>query len=131
MYDNPVAFGSGLSFSYQTGGAKLSVPYRVTVRISEETMEKLEELVSSFQYENVSDIIRKAIDEFIERNYSKGPTSKVDVILPRKILKELENDVSSGAAINLEDLIRVILRDYTLKRVNQEIDEISSQENVK
>ena len=109
----------------------MSVPYRVTVRISEETMEKLEELVSNFQFENVSDIIRKAIDEFIERNYSKGPTSKVDVILPRKILKDLETDVNSGAAINLEDLIRVILRDYTLKRVNREIDELSSQENVK
>lgn len=109
----------------------MSVPYRVTVRISEETMEKLEQLVESMQFENTSEVIRKSIDEFIERNYKGGKASKVNVMIPQKILNDLEKDVESGSAISLDDLIRIILRDYTLKRLNEEIDEISKQENVK
>lgn len=109
----------------------MSVPYRVTVRISEETMEKLEQLVDTMQFENISEIIRKSIDEFIERNYKGGKASKVNVMIPQKILTDLEKDVESGSAISLDDLIRIILRDYTLKRLNDEIDEISRQENVK
>lgn len=109
----------------------MSVPYRVTVRISEETMDKLENLVESMQFENISDIIRKSIDEYIERNYKGGKASKVNLLVPQKILNDLEKDVESGAAISLDDLIRIILRDYTLKRLNDEIDEISRQENVK
>lgn len=109
----------------------MPVPYRVTVRISEKTMEQLEEMVESLQYDNVSDIIRKAVEEFIERNYKKGPTSKIDVLIPKKILSNLEKDVDEGSAISIEDLIRIILRDYTMKKIDKEIDQISKQENIK
>ncbi|MCL4359456.1 MAG: ribbon-helix-helix domain-containing protein [Candidatus Thermoplasmatota archaeon] len=105
----------------------MSVPYRITVRISEQVMQKLEDMVENFQYESVSDIIRLAISEFIEKNEGKGGTSKVDLVLPKKILEELEKDVDTGGAISLEDLIRLVLRDYTLKKVNKEIDEISGK----
>ena len=44
----------------------MSVPYRVTVRISKNTMNQLEELVENYQYDNVSDVVRKAVDEFVE-----------------------------------------------------------------
>jgi CopG family nickel-responsive transcriptional regulator len=105
----------------------LSVPYRITVRVSKETMDQLEDLVESFQYENVSDIVRRAIDEFIERNYRKGPTTKIDLVLPKRMVQDLEKDLDQGTAISLDDLIRVILRDYTLNRMNKEIGEISKE----
>ena len=66
----------------------MSVPYRITVRVSKETMDQLEDLVESFQYENVSDIVRRAIDEFIERNYRKGPTTKIDLVLPKRMIQQ-------------------------------------------
>lgn len=94
-------------------------------------MDQLEELVESFQYETVSDIVRRAIDEFIERNYRKGPTSKIDLVLPKKMISELETELDQGSAISLDDLIRVILRDYTLNKISKEIKEISREENVK
>ena len=47
----------------------MAVPFRITVRVSEETMEKLEELVDSFNFDSVSDVIRKSIEEFIDRHY--------------------------------------------------------------
>ena len=103
----------------------LSVPYRITVRVSKDTMNQLEELVENFQYETVSDIVRRAIDEFIERNYRKGPTAKIDLVLPKKVMQDLESDLNQGSAISLDDLIRVILRDYTLSRISKEIKEIS------
>ncbi|GGM73411.1 hypothetical protein GCM10007108_09290 [Thermogymnomonas acidicola] len=109
----------------------MSVPYRITVRISEKTMEKLEEMVESFQYESISDIIRRAIDEFVERHHSSGPVSRVDVLIPRKILEDLERDVSQGTAISIEDLIRLILRDYTASRINRELGQLSDQKNLK
>ena len=71
----------------------LSVPYRITVRVSKDTMNQLEELVENFQYETVSDIVRRAIDEFIERNYRKGPTAKIDLVLPKKVMQDLESDL--------------------------------------
>ncbi|MHB1813027.1 MAG: ribbon-helix-helix domain-containing protein [Thermoplasmataceae archaeon] len=107
----------------------MSVPYRVTVRISKNTMNQLEELVENYQYDNVSDVVRKAVDEFVERHYKKGPTSKVDVLLPKKIIQDLEKDVDQGSAISLEDLIRVILRDYTAQRVSKELDQLDSKES--
>lgn len=94
-------------------------------------MGQLEELVENFQYETVSDIVRRSIDEFIERNYRKGPTSKIDLVLPKKMISELETELDQGSAISLDDLIRVILRDYTLNKINKEIREISKEENVK
>lgn len=105
----------------------MSVPYRITVRISEQVMQKLEDMVENFQYESVSDIIRLAINEFIDKYDGKGGTSKVDLVLPKKVVEELEKDVDTGGAISLEDLIRLVLRDYTLKKVNKEIDEISGK----
>jgi CopG family nickel-responsive transcriptional regulator len=90
-------------------------------------MDQLEDLVESFQYENVSDIVRRAIDEFIERNYRKGPTTKIDLVLPKRMIQDLEKDLDQGTAISLDDLIRVILRDYTLNRMNKEIGEISKE----
>lgn len=105
----------------------MSVPYRITVRISEDVMRKLEDMVENFQYESVSDIIRLAINEFIDKNEGRGGTSKVDLVLPKKVLEDLEKDVDTGTAISLEDLIRIVLRDYTLKKVDKEIDEISGK----
>ncbi|EQD58328.1 transcriptional regulator, CopG family, partial [mine drainage metagenome] len=82
----------------------MGVPYRITVRVSEETMIKLEELVDKFRYENVSDIVRKAIDEFVERNLGKGPVKKIDLELPMKLIEQLGNDIAEGNAVSMDDL---------------------------
>ncbi len=38
----------------------MPVPYRITIRVAQDTLRKLEKLVESYDYESVSDIIRKA-----------------------------------------------------------------------
>lgn len=52
-------------------------------------------------------------------------------MLPKKVMQDLESDLNQGSAISLDDLIRVILRDYTLSRISKEIKEISKEENIK
>ncbi|MHB8361081.1 MAG: ribbon-helix-helix protein, CopG family [Thermoplasmataceae archaeon] len=105
----------------------MGVPYRITVRVSEETMIKLEELVDKFKYENVSDIVRKAIDEFVERNLGKGPVKKIDLELPRKLIEQLGNDIAEGNAVSMDDLIREILREHMSAKLNKEFKEISKE----
>ncbi len=112
-------------------GPDMSVPYRITVRVTKEIMNRLEELVENYQYETVSDVIRRAIEEFVSKHDKNAATSKVDLVLPKRILQDLEKDLDEGSAISLEDLIRLILRDYTMGRINKELDQISKQEGNK
>jgi CopG family nickel-responsive transcriptional regulator len=99
----------------------MSVPYRITVRVSEDTMEKLEELVDLFNFDSVSDIIRKAVDEFIERNYSTASKKKVDLLIPRNVIDEVQEEVDQVDKISLEDLVRIVLKNYTARKMNEEM----------
>jgi CopG family nickel-responsive transcriptional regulator len=99
----------------------MSVPYRITVRVSEDTMEKLEELVDLFNFDRVSDIIRKAVDEFIERNYSTASKKKVDLLIPRNVIDEVQEEVDQVDKISLEDLVRIVLKNYTARKMNEEM----------
>ena len=62
----------------------MSVPYRITIRVSEDLINQLQEIVEKNQYSSISEAIRLAISEFITRNRTNA-TSKVDLKLPRNI----------------------------------------------
>lgn len=104
----------------------MSVPYRITIRVSEEMMEQLEELVDTFNFDSVSDIIRKAIDEFVERNASPRSKKKVDLLIPRSVISEVQSEVDSVDKISLEDLVRIVLKNYTRKRAEDEMSQMTS-----
>ena len=104
----------------------MSVPYRITVRVSEETMEKLEELVDLFNFDSVSDVIRKAVDEFIDRNYSSTSKKKVDLLIPRNVIDEVQEEVDQVDKISLEDLVRIVLKNYTARKINEEMKNLVS-----
>jgi len=89
----------------------MSVPYRITIRVSEDLVNQLQEIVERNQYSSISEAIRLAVSEFITRNRTNA-TSKVDLKLPRNIYTELEEEVNNGNAISVNDLIRFILREY-------------------
>jgi CopG family nickel-responsive transcriptional regulator len=89
----------------------MSVPYRITIRVSEDLISQLQEIVDKNQYSSISEAIRVAISEFITKNRNNAP-SKIDLKLPRNIYTELEEEVSNGNAISVNDLIRFILKEY-------------------
>ncbi|MCL4332122.1 MAG: ribbon-helix-helix protein, CopG family [Candidatus Thermoplasmatota archaeon] len=106
----------------------MPVPYRITIRVSNETMKKLEKLVESYDYESVSDIIRKAIDEFVERNYREQP-KKVDLMIPKKVLENLSDDLEAKSSISLDDLIRAVLREYTSRQLEEKARKLTSSDD--
>ncbi len=89
----------------------MSVPYRITIRVSEDLIEKLQEIVDKQNYSSISDAIREAINDFIKKNEDNKITD-VDLKLPGKIYEQLETEVRNGNAVSIEDLIRIILREY-------------------
>lgn len=103
----------------------MSVPYRITVRISEETMEKLTELVDTYRYESVSDLIRKAIEDLVDRHYAKD-TMNPDIKISRDTLRSLENEIDTNPSLSLDDVLKIVIREYTYRKMNNEIEKIAS-----
>ncbi len=108
----------------------MSVPYRITVRISEETMEKLVELVDMYRYESISDLIRKAIDDLLEKNY--GPRKRnVEMLKAKEILRTVDDEIDKNESISLEDLLELVIREYTYRVLGGEIRDITTNASVK
>ncbi len=95
----------------------MSVPYRITIRVSEDLVKKLQHIVDNYNYSSVSEAIRSALNEFIAK-YDADNTNNIDLKLPRKVYNELENEVNTGNAISVDDLIRFILREYAKNKTN-------------
>lgn len=89
---------------------------RVTIRMSSETVERLQMLVDGREYGNVSDVVRAAVEEFLDARFTPENVSKVTVELPRVKVLELESLVREGDSISLDDAIRNAVREYTRAR---------------
>ncbi|MCL4342695.1 MAG: ribbon-helix-helix domain-containing protein [Candidatus Thermoplasmatota archaeon] len=105
----------------------MSVPYRITIRVSESTMKKLEQLVESYHYESVSDVIRKAIDVLIERDYKDQGIEHLNVTVSRSLLDELNIKMETEETLPLEDIIKAALREYTSREMKKEMKELMDE----
>ncbi len=94
-------------------------PLRITVRLSPPLAEKLQDLVESGMYKNLSEVVRKALSDLIKTHYPPPHRSTVTVDLPLSLKKELEKLVEEGEAIDLDDAIRNALREYIEFRVRR------------
>lgn len=103
----------------------MSVPYRITVRISEETMEKLTELVDTYRYESVSDLIRKAIDDLVEQHFGKENVS-AEPGISRDTLKSIESEIDSNPTLSLDDVLKIVIREYTYRKMNTEMEKMTA-----
>lgn len=90
---------------------------RITVRLPSDKAELIQRLVDSGGYDNASDIIREALDEFLRMRFPSGNTDRVTVELPKTKVLELETLVQDGDAISLDDAIRDAVREYTRARI--------------
>ncbi|MFG1519920.1 MAG: ribbon-helix-helix domain-containing protein [Thermoplasmataceae archaeon] len=108
----------------------LSVPYRITIRVSEDTMRKLEELVESYNFESVSDVVRKAIQDLIQRNET-GKARKMDISISKRVLENLNREVTDESPLSLDDLVKAVLREYTSRVLNEEVDKLTGNKKQK
>ncbi len=96
---------------------------RITIRISGEAYKKLEELLKTGEFKNMSDVIRTAIQEFLKTRFSPPNVSKIPVELPKSIMDSIDILVESGDAIDKEDLIRLAVREYVNRRIKEIVRE--------
>ncbi len=88
-------------------------------------MEKLTELVDAYRYESVSDLIRKAIDDLVERHYGKEGESP-ELSISRDTLKSIESEIDTNPSLSLDDVLKIVIREYTYKKMNREIEKMAS-----
>ncbi len=106
---------------------------RVTVRVPVKRLEKLENAVKSGKFSSKSDVIRAAIDKFLDSEDVPPNISKITVELPKGDRVRLEQLVDKGDSISVDDAIRHAVREYLriryerLEKLLQEIDEQEGQ----
>ncbi len=91
---------------------------RITVRLPKETVEKIERLLATGRYgKTTSDFVRRAIDSYIEAEFTPENVEKKVVELPKSSVQALEQFTKEGEYVSVEDAIRAVIRDYVRKRL--------------
>jgi len=104
---------------------------RVTVRLLSKDLKVLASLVKNGKYANLSDVIRTAINNFIETQFAPDHISKIMIELPKGNVVELEKIVKSGDSVNVEDAIRNAVREYIQNRVKKLLKEYEDKKKIK
>lgn len=93
---------------------------RISMRLSNETLAVLQSLVDSGAYENLSEVLRAAVDEFIAYRFSPENILKITVDLPKGNVNDLQHLINEGDSVSLDDAIRNAVREYTRKRIKEQ-----------
>ena len=96
---------------------------RITVRVPADKLEKLDELVATGEYKSKSDVIRAAIERFIETEDIPQNISKIHVELPKGDSVSLEQLVEDGDSVSVDDAIRHAVREYIRVRIERALGE--------
>jgi len=97
---------------------------RITVRLPNESVRRLQTLVDQGDYSTVSEAIRAAIDAFIDTTFTPDHIERVTVELPKGNVIELNALVKEGDSVSIDDAIRNAVREYTRNRVTKALREM-------
>ena len=89
---------------------------RITVRLPTDKLALLESLVGTDDYDNLSDVVRDAVEQFIQNRFTPENISKITVDLPKGNVLELESLIKNGDSVSMDDAIRNAVREYTRAR---------------
>lgn len=96
---------------------------RITVRVPAEKLEKLDEMVKSGDFKSKSDVVRVAIERFLETEDVPSNISKITVELPKGDSVRLEQLVEDGDSVSVDDAIRHAVREYVRVRLERALGE--------
>ena len=99
----------------------MTVGERVTIRISEEQLRLIQDMIDSGRSESISDVIRAALEEYLSKFYSPENVRKLTVDLPKGSVMELESLIKDGNAVSIDDAIRDAVREYTRERTRSKL----------
>ena len=100
----------------------MAVGERVTIRISEEQLRLIQDMIDRDMAESISDIVRSALEEYLSKYYSPENIRKLTVDLPKGSVIELETLIKDGGAVSMDDAIRDAVRAYTRERIRSRMD---------
>ena len=89
---------------------------RITVRLPTDKLALLQSLVGTGDFDNLSDVVRDAVDLFIESNFTPDNISKITVDFPKGNVLELESLIRDGDSVSMDDARRNAVREYTRAR---------------
>jgi Arc/MetJ-type ribon-helix-helix transcriptional regulator len=96
---------------------------RITVRVPAEKLEKLDEMVKSGDYKSKSDVVRVAIERFLETEDVPTNISKITIELPKGDSVRLEQLVDDGDSVSVDDAIRHAVREYVRVRLEKALSD--------
>lgn len=96
---------------------------RITVRVPADKLEKLDELVKMGEFKSKSDVIRAAIERFIETEDVPQNISRITVELPKGDSVGLAQLVEDGDSVSVDDAIRHAVREYIRVRIERALQE--------
>lgn len=80
----------------------------------------MQELVDRGEFDNLSDAIRKALEEFIESRFTPENITKMTVDIPKGNVNDLQHLIDSGDSVSMDDAIRNAVREYTRNRIKRQ-----------
>jgi len=99
----------------------MTVGERITIRISEEQLRLIQDMIDNGRSDSISDVIRAALEEYLAKFYSPENVRKLTVDLPKGSVMELESLIKEGSAISIDDAIRDAVREYTRERTRMKL----------
>ncbi len=96
---------------------------RVTVRIPKDKVDALQSMVDKGEFSTISDVVRAAIDAFVDSKFTPDHIARMTVELPKGNVVKLEELVHDGDAISVDDAVRNAVREYVRMRLHRTIQE--------
>jgi Arc/MetJ-type ribon-helix-helix transcriptional regulator len=106
---------------------------RMTVRLPKETLSLMDTMLHVYGFQNRSEFVRVAVEEYIERR-------KIGLVVPQKEVEEIKIALAPVASASLEYLIRLgyyrpetihgIFSDVVAKWIYEKLDELEGKKPV-
>lgn len=91
---------------------KTKAERRLSLRLTVEQDETLQDIANRLGYKNRSEAARMALDSFIDNNTLSYNSEKVSVEIPRVLLEELDKLLDFTGAADRHEAIRAAVRQY-------------------
>lgn len=99
----------------------MTVGERVTIRISDEQLRLIQNMIDTGKADSISDVVRASLDEYLAKFFTPENIRKITVDMPRTAVVELESLIKDGDAVSIDDAIRNAVREYTRMRFEKGI----------
>ncbi|MDG6221505.1 MAG: ribbon-helix-helix domain-containing protein [Candidatus Thermoplasmatota archaeon] len=104
---------------------------RITIRLPEEIVAQLQQLVDAGKYSNKSDAIREAITKFLNVEIKLPNVEKLTLDIPKGNLAKLQELVNAGDSVSVDDAVRDAIKEYTRLRIQKMMEEYEEIQKIK